>query len=177
MTRVTSFAVLLVGSILLAWALNGANNKMREKYTNAFPQLQNTGPVSDPVAAEAILKEWNEQGANDEIRMTMLWDLLFPFFYASGLALLVLMASAPRATRWIAIMGQAGAGAALIGGIGDVAENLTMLVMLGHPDNASLVSVLRVAYSVKYAGPALALVCVVVASARSLWLIVFDRKS
>jgi len=93
MKRATVVLTLVAAAFLMGWALDCANKKMRERYGGkAFPQLQNTARAEDGVQqAAAILKTWNEMGANDGIRTTMLWDLVFPLFYASALAMLALL--------------------------------------------------------------------------------------
>ena len=153
-----AFVVLLVGTVTIGrnLAQRNAEHRKPDKYTYAFPDLQNAALAHDAGKAKTILTKWNDTGANKAIRGAMQTDLVFPLFYAPLAALLAYRASIRRPTPWVAGLGRWSAVAALIGGLADLAENATMLTMLGDPGAASSVSLVYVFSWIKSAGPVLA---------------------
>jgi len=161
--RIILCVILLAGTIGIGWPLDRCNEQMRARYDNkAFPQLQNADSADE---ARGIVATWDGiPGANDEIRKTMLVDLVFALFYAPLAALLAYWVSLRRKTPWVAEFGRWAAIAALAGGAADLVENGIMLQMLGDPNAAaSLFPVMHVFTLIKGGGLTVALFYIVFA--------------
>lgn len=146
-------AVLLAGALAIGIPLGCRNKDEAKKYGHAFPALQDAREATE---AEAILKKWKDDGAKEDIRLSMQIDLAFALFYAPLLALLAYRASLRRTRPWLVRLGSWCAAAALIGGLADLIENGMMLKMLGHPERATWQCVLLVFVFTKLAGAAAA---------------------
>ncbi|HEX8171465.1 MAG TPA: hypothetical protein VF824_13075 [Thermoanaerobaculia bacterium] len=153
-------AALIAATLLVGIPLGNRNTELRKTYGYAFPDLQN---ARDPEVAKSILTQWHARGADAAIGNTMQRDLLFALCYAPLLALLAAAARKPRPTRWVRLAGALAAGAAVVGGLADLAENATMLTMLGDPSLASRVTTMVLFTQMKLAGATIAALYIMLA--------------
>ena len=141
--------VLFLGALAVGIPLGRWNEQHRRQYTYAFPDLQDATAESE---AKRILGTWRwTTGATDAIRRAMQLDLAFPLFYAPLLALLAWRAALGRTKPWLVRLGRVIAFLALFGGLADLAENATMLTMLGEA-GSSRFAMMRIFTHVKIAG-------------------------
>lgn len=145
--------LLFAGALGVGIPLARMNTEHREKYTYAFPDLQD---ARDVARAQEILRTWQWTRGTEAVRRAMQLDLAFPLFYATLLALLAWRASIPR-TPLVARLGRVVAILAIFGGLADIAENTIMLTMLGDA-TASRLPVMLVFTHVKIAGILFALI-------------------
>lgn len=150
--------LLLAGALGVGIPLERMNTEHREKYTYAFPDLQN---ARDVATAKEILRTWQWSRGTDAVKRAMQLDLAFPLFYATLLALLAWRASIPRRPL-VARIGRVVAFLAIFGGLADIAENTIMLTMLGDP-SASRLPVMLIFTHVKIAGIVAALLYILFA--------------
>jgi hypothetical protein len=134
--RVIVGLLLFAATIPVMLKLDAMNEAARQPHPYAFPDLQN---ATDEATARTIIESWNKAGVNPQIEAAMRLDLVFPFLYAPLIGFLCWTASLHRPTRWVAWLGRALVIAALVAGVCDLAENATMLSMLGHEQNAGRV--------------------------------------
>jgi hypothetical protein len=138
-TRVVIAVVLLAGAIVVGWMLDASNKAAVKRCDHPFTDLQKAWTKEK---AREILMDWNAKNQNAAIKCDMRLDLTFPFFYAPLLALLCSVAAVGRPTRWVALLGQAVTVGVLLAGLCDLAENTTMLTMVGHEELAGRLRVM-----------------------------------
>ncbi len=119
--------VLFAGTVAIGWKLGEMNNAARAgELRHAFADLQS---VTTEEQATSILQTWKDAGAKP-ITDAMKLDLVFPFFYATLVALACLRAATRVQRRWVAVLGMVAAALAVAGGVFDLLENGKMLKMV-----------------------------------------------
>jgi len=144
--RMKSFWWVCVVGAVVAWVIMGAASR-------SFPIVNLEFAWTPQGAADALAGA--DLGA---VRASIYWDFLFIAFYAPALFLGSLWVRDRVRSNWARSLGAVAALGALVAGIADVSENLSMLAYLHGAEGWILLA--GIMATIKFALVALALVCV-----------------
>ena len=148
-TRV--FRLLLIGTLLTCIWMLASDSKWAHDGPK-FTELQNAKKKDD---ANKVLKGWSDRDRR-WVTMAMIADMVFAVCYLLLIAASCLRASQNAHTRWVIVAGLLFAAGAVLGGLCDLIENATMLVMLSGTATDFLVTVMSSMQVPKFLLPVLA---------------------